>query len=129
MFLRGNSSENPTRRELLESVWRRPVLAVATLTTMSISAVATADHAWVVGALLRSLEGDLGPQAPPGVLACPSPSVTQIVWLLVLLGLVRALSETFRANLSAKLPLSVAPEIGGKVLAHVLCLEPSTLFH
>jgi len=53
--------------------------------------------------------------------------VTQIVWLLVLLGLVRALSEAIRTNLTATLQLRVVREFLGKVLAHVLSLKPSTL--
>ena len=127
MFLRANSSERPARRELLESVRRRLALVVAALAVMLVSAAATAGYAWVVGPLLRSLEGDLGAQAPPQTLGLPSLSVTQIVWLLVLLGLVRAVSETVRANLSARLQLSVVREFRGKVLGHVLRLEPSTL--
>jgi ABC-type multidrug transport system fused ATPase/permease subunit len=125
--MRGNSSEKPARRELLESVFRRLPLGAATLAVMSVSAAATAGYAWLVGPLLRSLEGDLASQAPPSALAFPTLSVTEIVWLLVLLGLVRALSETVRANLSAKLQLRIVPEFRGKVLGHVLRLEPSTL--
>ena len=127
MFLRANSSDRPARRELLESVRRRLPLVVAALAVMSVSAAATAGYAWVVGPLLRSLEGDFGTQAHPQTLGLPSLSVTQIVWLLVVLGLVRAVSETVRANLSARLQLSVVREFRGKVLGHVLRLEPSTL--
>jgi ABC-type multidrug transport system fused ATPase/permease subunit len=103
------------------------MLALAALSAMSVSAAATAGYAWVVGPLLRSLEGDLGNQAAHRGLAFPSLSVTQIVWLLVLLGLTRALSETIRTNLSATLQLRVVREFRGKVLAHVLSLEPSSL--
>ena len=127
MFLRGNSSERPARRELLESVRKRFGLAVAALSVTLLSAAATAGYAWVVGPLLRSLEGDLAPEVPLSAFAFPSVSVIQIVWILVLLGLIRAVSETIRANMSARLQLSVVQEFRGKVLAHVLRLEPSTL--
>ena len=127
MFLRGNSSDKPARRGLLELVRHRLALALAVLSIMWVSAAATAGYAWLVGPLLRSLEGDLGAEMPTSALALPSLSVTEIVWLLVLLGLVRALAETIRANLSAKLQLSVVREFRGKVLAHVLRFEPSTL--
>jgi ABC-type multidrug transport system fused ATPase/permease subunit len=95
---------------------------------MLVSAAATAGYAWVVGPLVRSLEGDLGDQLAPPTLVFPSLSATQIVWLLVLLGLVSAISETIRAQLSARLQLRVVREFRGKVLAHVLSLEPTTLF-
>jgi len=127
VFLAINSSDKLARRELLESVRRRLPLAVAALWATLLSAAATAGYAWVVGPLLRSLEGNSAPEIPPSGLPFPSLSVTQIVWLLVFLGLVRAVSETIRANLSAKLQLGVVREFRGKVLAHVLCLEPSTL--
>jgi len=127
VFLRGNSSDNPARRELLESVVRRRGLAAAALLFMLVSAAATAGYAWLVGPLLLSLEGDFGAPSPTGPLSTPSLSVTQIVWFLVLLGLVRALSETARANLTSKLQLRVIKEFRGKLLSHVLQLEPSTL--
>ena len=66
----------------------------------------------------------MGPQASPGVLAFPRPLVPQIVWFL---GPIRALLETLRANLSTKLQVGVVREFPGKVPAHVLQLEPSTL--
>ena len=127
MFLRGNSSDNPARRELLESAGRRRGLAAAALLFMLVSAAATAGYAWLVGPLLRSLEGDSSAPSLTGPLSAPTLSVTQIVWLLVLLGLVRALSETARANLTSKLQLRVIKEFRGKLLSHVLQLEPSTL--
>jgi ABC-type multidrug transport system fused ATPase/permease subunit len=94
---------------------------------MALSAAATAGYAWLVGPLLRSLEQDFQAPIPSGALALSPLSVAQIVWLLVLLGLVRALSETARANLTSKLQLRVIREFRGKVLSHVLGLEPSTL--
>jgi len=106
---------------------RRLGLAAAALLVTLLSAAATAGYAWVVGPLLRSLERNSASEIPPSGLPFTSLSVTQIVWLLVLLGLVRAVSETIRANLGAKLQLSVVREFRGKVLAHVLRLEPSTL--
>ena len=127
VFLGPNSNEKPARRGLLESLQRRFGLALATLSVMSVYAAATAGYAWLVGPLLLSLEGDSGPQPPSHGLPFPSLTVSQIVWLLVLLGLLRALSETVRANLSARLQLSVVREFRGKVLAHVLRLEPTTL--
>jgi ABC-type multidrug transport system fused ATPase/permease subunit len=100
---------------------------VAALFFMLVSAAATAGYAWLVGPLLRSLEGDFSAPSLTGPLSTPSLSVTQIVWLLVLLGLVRALAETVRANLTSKLQLRVIKEFRGKLLSHVLQLEPSTL--
>ncbi len=127
VFLRANSSDNTARRELLESVGRRLPLAVATLSAMAVSAAATAGYAWLVGPLLLSLEGDSAVGAPLSALVFPSLSVIQIVWILVLLGVVRTLSETIRANLASRLQLRVIREFRGKVLAHVLHLEPTTL--
>lgn len=126
MFLRRNSSDNPARRGLLESTWRRLPLVLAALSFMAVSAAATAGYAWLVGPLLRSLDQNSQGPAASDALAFPAPSVAQIVWLLVLLSLVRALSETARANLTSKLQLGVVPEFRGKVLSHVLRLEPST---
>jgi ABC-type multidrug transport system fused ATPase/permease subunit len=117
----------PARRELLESVRRRLGLAVAVVLVTLVSAGATAGYAWMVGPLLRTFEGNSGLIVQSSALPLPDLSVTQIVWLLVLLGLVRAFSETVRANLSATLQLSVIREFRGKVLAHVLRAEPSTL--
>jgi ATP-binding cassette subfamily B protein len=94
---------------------------------MALSAAATAGYAWLVGPLLRSLEGDFGDQMSSGALAFPSLSAAEIVWLLVLLGFVRAMSETARARLTATLQLGVIREFRGKVLAHVLRIEPSSL--
>ena len=127
MFLRRNSSERPARRELLESLQRRLPLGAAALAVMLVSAAAAAGHAWLVGPLLPNLETDSGAQMPPGALASPGLSANEIVWLLVLIGLLRALAETLRTNLSAKLQLRIVREFRGKVLGHVLRLEPSTL--
>ncbi len=129
VFMRRNSSEKPARRELLESLRGRFWLAMAALFVTLLSAAATAGYAWAVGPLLRSFDSNLGPEVSLDALPLPSLSVTQIVWLLVLLGLVRAGSEAIRANLTARLQLSVIREFRGKMLAHVLCLEPSTLLH
>lgn len=127
MFLRGNSSDMPARRELLESVRRRLVLVAATILVTLVSTGATAGYAWMVGPLVRAFEGNSRPTIPSSALSLPNLTVTQIVWLLVLLGLIRASSEMVRANLSARLQLSVIREFRGKVLAHVLRAEPSTL--
>jgi len=127
VFLRGNSSDSPARRELLESVRRRPGLVITALFLMAVSAAATAGYAWLVGPLLLSLEHDFRAQMPSSALAVPSLSVAQIVWLLVLLGVARAFSETVRTHLTARLQLGVTREFRGKVLAHVLRLEPSAL--
>jgi ABC-type bacteriocin/lantibiotic exporter with double-glycine peptidase domain len=53
--------------------------------------------------------------------------VTQIVWLLVALGAVRALSEAARTNLTSKFQLSTIREFSDEVLAHLLRLEPLVL--
>jgi len=102
-------------------------LALGTFFVMATSAAATAGYAWLVGPLLLSLEANSGPETTSSALAFPTLSVTQIVWLLVVLGVVRSLSETLRANLAAKLQLGVVREFRGKVLRHVLGLEPSRL--
>jgi ATP-binding cassette subfamily B protein len=94
---------------------------------MATSAAVTAGYAWLVGPLLLSLEGNSRPETTSSALAFPNLSVTQIVWLLVVLGVVRSLSETLRANLASKLQLGIVREFRGKVLSHVLGLEPSTL--
>ena len=94
---------------------------------MALSAAAAAGYAWLAGPLLRSFEGEFGAQTKLSAITVPTLSVGQIVLLLVLLGAVRAVAETARANLTAKLQLGVVREFRGKVLSHVLGLEPSTL--
>lgn len=114
MFLRRNSSEKPARRKLLESLQRRLRFGAAALAVMLVSAAAAAGHAWLVGPLLQNLETDSGAQMPPGMLASPGLSANEIVWLLALVGLLRALPETRRTNLSAKLQLHIISEFQGK---------------
>ncbi|MGB5267621.1 MAG: ABC transporter transmembrane domain-containing protein, partial [Polyangiales bacterium] len=94
---------------------------------MAVSATATAGYAWLVGPLVRSLEGNSGAGGAFGTLPIPSLSVPQIVGLLVGLGLLRAFSETVRTHLASKLQLGVIREFRGNLLAHVLALEPSKL--
>jgi len=114
VFLWRNSSEKPARRELLESMQRRLPLGAAVLAVMLVSAAAAAGHEWLVGPLFPNLETDSGAQMPPGALASPGLSANEIVWLLVLIGLLRALTETLRTNLSAKLQLRIVAEFRGK---------------
>ncbi len=102
-------------------------LALATLFAMVVSAAATAAYAWLVGPLVRSWEGDSGAGSALGNLPNPGLSVTQIVFLLVGLGVLRALSETLRTHLASQLQLGVIREFRGKLLSHVLALEPSKL--
>jgi ABC-type multidrug transport system fused ATPase/permease subunit len=102
-------------------------LALAALLFMALSAAATAGYAWLVGPLLRNLEGNFGESIPLDARPTPGLAVSQIVGLLVLFGLVRAFSEAARANLSSKLQLRVIKEFRGKLLSHVLQLEPATL--
>ncbi len=131
MFRYHNSSDSPARRELLESTSKRLPLVVGSLTFMAASAAATAGYAWLAGPLLGSLEGSRLSVASQTAIEqtkiSPSLSWTQIVAALIFLGLFRALSETARAHLSSRLQLSVVREIRGKVLGHVLRLEPLTL--
>ena len=127
MFLRLNYSESPARRELLESVRGHTTKATAALAAMAVSAVATAGYAWLVGPLLRSFDWDSSAVVASSGVSGRELSVVQIVWLLILLGAVRALAEMARTRLSAGLQLDVVREFRGKVLAHVLRLEPSTL--
>ena len=102
-------------------------LGLATFCAMAVSAVATAGYAWLVGPLLHSLDGNLGAQTGSDALRIPSLSMSQIVWLLVGLGALRALSETLRTNLAARFQLGVIREFRGNLLGHVLALEPSKL--
>ncbi|MGB5366392.1 MAG: ABC transporter ATP-binding protein [Polyangiales bacterium] len=102
-------------------------LALATVFAMVVSAAATAGYAWLVGPLVRSWEGNSGAGSALGKLPIPSLTVTQIVCLLVGLGVLRALSETIRTHLASKLQLGVIREFRGKLLSHVLALEPSKL--
>ncbi len=129
VFLRRNSSDFPARRMLLESVRKRIPLAVASPCTMAVAAATTAGYAWLVGPLLRDLGADSTVQSAPGAAAFPDLSVPQIVWLLVVLGVVRALSETVRTNLASRFQLSTIREFRGEVLVHVLRLEPSVLLN
>lgn len=125
--MRRNSSEKRARTELLKSVRARMPLALASVFAMAVSAAATAGYAWLVGPLVRSWEGNSGAGSALGTLPIPSLSVTQIVWLLVALGVLRALSETLRTHLASRLQLGVIREFRGKLLRHVLALEPSKL--
>ncbi|RZV54894.1 MAG: ABC transporter ATP-binding protein [Deltaproteobacteria bacterium] len=125
--MRRNSSEKRARTELLKSVRARMPLALASLVAMVVSAAATAGYAWLVGPLVRTWEGNSGVESAWGALPVPSLSVPQIVGLLLGLGLLRALSETLRTHLASKLQLGVIREFRGKLLAHVLALEPASL--
>ena len=127
MFMRRNSDENPARTELLKSVRARSPLVLGNLGAMVVSAAAAAGYAWLVGPLVRIWEVNLGGETASGLLAYPSLTIAQIVGLLVALGTLRALSETLRTHLSARLQLGVVREFRGKLLHHVLCLEPSKL--
>jgi ABC-type multidrug transport system fused ATPase/permease subunit len=116
---------------MLESARSRLPLLVGSLTFMACSVAATAGYARLAGPLLGSLQkGQLSAASPTTLRQTqilPSLSWTEIVSALVVLELVRALSETARANLSSRLQLSVVREIRGKVLGHVLRLAPHTL--
>ncbi len=127
MFMRRNSSENRARTELLKSLRARLPLALVTVLAMAVSALATAGYAWLVGPLVRSWEGNSATASDLGTLPIPSLAVTQIVWLLVGLGVLRALSETVRTHLASRLQLGIIREFRGKLLRHALALEPSTL--
>ncbi|MDH3202055.1 MAG: ABC transporter ATP-binding protein/permease, partial [Myxococcales bacterium] len=110
---------------------RRLPLVVGSLIFMAVSAAATAGYAWLAGPLLGSLEGDRLSVASQTAIEQtkipPSLSWTEIVIALVFLGLFRALSEMARAHFSSRLQLSIVREIRGKVLEHVLRLEPRAL--
>ncbi len=127
MFLRANYSESPARRELLESLRRRKSLVVGSLVAMAVSAAATAGYAWLVGPFLRRFDWESGGAAMPAGASSDTLSIVQIAWLLVLLGASRALAEALRTRLTARLQLDVIREFRGKVLSHVLDLEPATL--
>ena len=131
MFLQVNSSDNPARKQLLESGLRRWPLGAGAFTLMAVSAAATAGYAWLVGPLLRSLDAGLLSQSSPAVVPQPGPSSSlgwaQIAGLLVCLGLARALAETARSRLASRFQLGVVREFRGKILGHVLSLGPATL--
>ena len=98
---------------------------------MAASAAATAGYAWLAGPLLAGLEQfsvsqnslDDALQTQSGT----SLSLQAIVVWLVGLGVARALFETLRANLAARLQLAVVREIRTKILLHTLQLSPLTL--
>ena len=123
--MRRNSNENPARTELLKSARARLPLGVATICAMAVSAAAATGHPWLLGPLLRSSEGNLQPGTALEAVSIPSPSVTQIVSLLVALGGLRALSETLRTNLAARFQLGVVSEFRCKLQGHVPAVEPS----
>ena len=127
MFMRRNSSENRARTELLKAIRARTPLVLASVFAMVVSAAATAGYAWLVGPLVRTWEGNSGAGSALGAFPTPSLSVPQIVGLLVGLGLLRAVSETLRTHFASRLQLGVIREFRGKLLAHVLALEPATL--
>lgn len=126
--MRQNSSKSPARELLLQLVATKMATVVAALLFTGAAAAATAGYAWLAGPLIGSLErGQARPSASFEALETawgPTLSWTQIAWLLVLLGLVRALSEAARAHLASKLQLSVVREFRGEILARVLALDP-----
>jgi ABC-type multidrug transport system fused ATPase/permease subunit len=98
---------------------------------MGVSALTTAGYAWLVGPVLIALQrdsvSDLSPASTLQIGAFPSLSWPQIVGAIVFLGLVRTAAETGRAHLSARLQLSLVHEFRGKILSHVLRVEPGKL--
>lgn len=69
VFLRGNSSDNPDRRGLLESPCPGRVLLLAAPAAMSIDAAACAGYASLLGSLLGSFEVNSGPEGTSGAAA------------------------------------------------------------
>lgn len=129
--MRHNSSENPARKLLLQLVASKMATVVAILVFMTVSAAAAAGYAWLAGPLIGSLEGGLDPESASlsGLQSASLPGLswTEIAWLLVLLGVLRAVSETGRAHLTSKLQLGVVREFRGEILSRVLALDPLTL--
>ncbi len=121
-----NYSKSPTRRALLESVRRRSVLFALTLTLMAVSAAATAGYAWLVGPALQALQEQdfshiflsLRVQNETEI----SFSLGAIALMLVLLALVRAISETLRSRFATRAQLSVVRELRAILLEHALRL-------
>ena len=74
-----------------------------------------------------SFGGELGGHALHQTLCLPGLYAAQIAWLLVLLGLVRVVSEAIRAKLSPWLQLGSVPAFRGKLLGDLLRLEQSSL--
>jgi len=131
VFGGSNSSLGAARKLLLESLRSRGVLASASLTFMGVSALTTAGYAWLVGPVLIALQRDSVSNSSPvstlQIEAFPSLSWTQIVGAMVLLGLARAAAETGRAHLTTRLQLGLVYEFRGKILSHVLRVEPGNL--
>ena len=126
--MHSNSSHTSARGMLLESVAARRLPLLVSITLMGASAVATAGYAWVAGPALASLgRGGFLPSSPMPSTFGGMPSALQIVAALVCLGLLRALAETARARISARLQLRVVREFRGKILARALTLEPGSL--
>ncbi len=131
MFLRRNYNDNLARELLLQLVASKMATVVAALLFMGISAGATAGYAWLAGPLIGSLEegraaGSATFVDAPGA-GWPYLSWTQIAGLLVLLGILRAVSEAARAHLTASLQLAVTREFRKKILARALYLNPLEL--
>lgn len=123
-----NSSHTSARRMLLESLSDRPLLIIIVLTLMGVSAGATAGYAWVAGPALAALgRGGFLSSSPGSAASGTIPSAVQIVTALVCLGLLRALAETARARISARLQLGIVREFRGKILARALTLEPAAI--
>ena len=101
------------------------------LTLTGVSAAAIAGYAWLVGPLLGHLEADplslssqvVGPRTEPAA----GLSWIEIAVALVVLGVLRGVTETLRANVSARVQLGVVREFRGKILARVLGAEPIRL--
>ena len=127
MFLRGNSSDNPARRKLLESVRQHRGLLLAAFAAMLVSAAATGGYAWLVAPLLQSLEANSGLGDPRGAFDSMDLSVAEIVIALLLIGALRALTETVRVNLTAKAQPGIVLEFRAELLRHLLDLEPVVL--
>jgi len=96
---------------------------------MGVAAAATAGYAWLAGPLLALLADDeklssfhvFAKLADSG----ERNGAAEIVFALVLIGLVRTSAEALRSRVSARLQLSVVREFRAKILSHVLGLEPA----
>ncbi len=94
---------------------------------MLVSAAATGGYAWLVAPLLQSFEANSGLGDPRGAFDSMDLSVAEIVIALVLIGALRALTETVRVNLTAKAQPGIVREFTAELLRHLLDLEPVVL--
>jgi len=107
VFLRGNSSDNPSHLSSLESVRQHRGLLIAAFAAMFASAAATGGYARLVGPPMQSFEANSALGDPDGGFNSGSLWVHWIVGAPVLPRTLRVLAETVRVHLTAKAQLGI----------------------